>query len=126
MTHENRPTIWRPAPRADVEPPFDAKEVAAWKRRVYGKFDIASFDRKAKEFWKRDLADPSFDIVQEVDHVLRSHPSGTLLVPYHWDEIPVGTRLWRARELKGVAGRSFEVTESDLWEPPAKLTSAGR
>lgn len=126
MTLNDRTTIWRPSPRDDVEPPFQAAEVAAWKRRVYTNFDIYSFDRRRKNFWDSDFSAPSFNIIKEVENVLRVSPRGQLLVPFNWDEIPVGTELWRARRIECAASKPLKITVGDLWEPPAHVASPGR
>jgi hypothetical protein len=125
VTHDRRPRVWRPDPSDDDEPPARAAEAAAWKRKVYSEFDLSSFERRREKFWKSVFSDPSFDLDKEVDHVLRARPDGPLLFPFSWDEIPVGTELWRAREMDAEAINSG-ITEADLWEPPASVASAGR
>lgn len=128
MKENHRPQVWKPEPRDDVEPPAHAAEVTALKRRYYSNFDLMSFRRKRQRFWNLDLTDPTLDIVNEAREVVRSNnmlPNSSL-IPHSWDELPVGTFLWRAREMNGRAVTHVEISESDLWEPPKSKVSSGR
>lgn len=129
MVKENhRPEVWRPEERDDAEPPAHAAEVAALKRRFYSRFDITSFRQRREKFWNLNFAEPTLDIVSEVREVVNANSAlpKYMLIPYSWDELPSGTFLWRAREMRGRAVTHVEISESDLWEPSKSVVSPGR
>lgn len=125
MTRSNRPQVWHPRHDGIIEPPAAAEEVARIKQEYYAHYDIEALERRIKAFEELDLTDAELDVAGAIDHVLRSE-SGTLLLPTSWDELPAGTRLWRARAMGEDELRQGNIRKGDLWEPPHQFAGRGR
>lgn len=102
------------------------EEALARKRAHYDAYDVAAFEQRLAAFERLNLRDPGLDLARAVDHVVRDPVSGVAVFSMSWDEMPVGTLLWRARRMSAEVLKEGRVTVSDLWEPPAAHATPGR
>lgn len=126
MTPRARPRVWRPVPGKPSQIPMHYEEALARKRAHYDAYDVAAFEQRLAAFERLDLRDPGLDLVKAVDRVVRDPVSGVAVFSMSWDEMPVGTLLWRARRMSAELLREGRVRVGDLWEPPAAHAAAGR
>ncbi|MET0979502.1 MAG: hypothetical protein ABWX63_11850 [Paeniglutamicibacter terrestris] len=132
MEERIKPLVWNPqlngpmAPPVHIEPPAEEATVNRLKRKQYRNFDESKFDQRVTDFEKLNFTDPTIDLLNAVENVLRQTPEGGFVLPTSWDEFPPGRLLWRARSISREALRVGDVTPSDLWEAPQQNVAPGR